>query len=135
MDSRPVLSPFINSHPGGVYSMYPSPVLATSEATLTNQQQSAHFCENKCNKYFWGCCCSTAGLLFLAFLLGAIFPSLGLLLAAVAPAVIILMFVQRYYAEQITIGQMTGMCTIYLPNYIYNISYIFQFLLLKQLFG
>ena len=69
----------------------------------------SRFCNNECNNYFWGCTCSLVALLFLALIIVTVNPITGLLLAALAPSTIILLFVQRYYANEVTEGQMIGM--------------------------
>mmetsp|Transcript_4357 Transcript_4357/g.4474 ORF Transcript_4357/g.4474 Transcript_4357/m.4474 type:complete len:364 (+) Transcript_4357:222-1313(+) len=71
------------------------------------ESETAKFCERRCCNYFWGCCCSLAGLLVVAFVIGLVIPAIGLIIAAVAPSVMILVFVNQYYKEQVTAGQMT----------------------------
>eukprot|EP01041_Mallomonas_annulata_P006772 gene6772-13721_t len=113
MSSNTVRNPFIKEEAGGQYGMYPSPATAipiseiSTASNVQMPQPSTQFCERKCNKYFWGCCCSTIGLLILAFIVGIFLPGFGLIIAAFVPGVMILSFVQNYYKEQITIGQMT----------------------------
>eukprot|EP01041_Mallomonas_annulata_P002752 gene2752-5420_t len=79
----------------------------TEASNVLIVQPSTHFFEQKCTLYFWSCCCSSVGLLILAFLIGLTLPPFGLIVAALTPTVIILILVRSYYRDQVTAGQMT----------------------------
>ena len=105
-------SPLVNNDAkGGAYSLYPSPANAESFSSVNNDSNPLsrpHFCDRRCLKYFCGCCCSLLLLLVLAFSASILAPGFGLIVAAVAPSVTILIFTQVYYKDQVTQGQMTG---------------------------
>lgn len=92
---------------GGVYGIYPNPVNASDGSTSQVPVDRITFCEWRCNYFFWGCCCSLLGLLTFCFLIGLFIPAFGLLASAVAPSVVILLFIQNFYKDCVTQGQMT----------------------------
>jgi len=106
---NPVLSPFAERD-NNAYSYFPNPPSAATVVTVNPK-----FVDRRCCTELWGCFCSLVLLLCLAFILCLYIPFFGLLLSALAPALVILTFVRRYYINQVTIGQMTGF--IFEANY------------------
>ena len=101
-----------------MYSVYPNldAEAQTDDNTQATQPPAANFCDDKCNKFFWGYCCLLSVLFLCSAFIGIVIPAVGMILAALAPSVLILIFTNIYYKDQVTVGQMTGYI-IYLNYY------------------